>query len=273
MPRVDNVVELTGAPKTRTRARVYLCILCSKKFFTDNGWCPSCGGDKSLVLLPPELAELDAGALVRANAYTPGVRNFYEAGEWAGAYPKGVPGGTVLVLRGDPGAGKTRLALRLGTRQRLCGMLELEMSREECFDLALSAGADMDRLIVGDTFRGPDTFSRFAAEGCDCLIIDSVQKLAYKPAPFFNDIRRWAKGGDGGRLVIAITQSNAKGGTRGGLSIDFDLAETSAHVRVTEHDTVAEVDVWKNRQGHCCKFRAAKGPDGEPLLKRPRRVK
>jgi hypothetical protein len=127
MSSVQRLVELTPEPKKRTRARVYACALCEKKFFTLTDWCPACGGDHALYLVPEDQLDEHQG-LVRADSYVLPERNHFKVGEWGGAFPKGyIPGGTILVLRGAPGAGKTRLALRLGTKQRLCTCIELEL--------------------------------------------------------------------------------------------------------------------------------------------------
>lgn len=264
MSSVQSLVQLTVAPKSRTRTRVYACALCEKKFFTLTDWCPACGGDKTLYLVPED--ELDEHhGLIRADSYVLPERNHFKVGEWGGAFPKGyIPGGTILVLRGAPGAGKTRLALRLGTKQRLCTCLELELPIDDALETAESCGADMGRLLLSDNFRGLESFDEAAKEGSDCLIIDSIQKLDSRPGKYFDAIRRFAKGGNGGRLVIVITQSNAKGGTRGGLAIEYDLAETMAMVRPTDQDGIAEVTVEKNRRGKCPTFEASKLAGAEP---------
>lgn len=271
MNSVQAFDDLTEKPIRRTRARVYACCLCTKKFFTHTDWCPSCGGDKSLFLVPEDAIE-EAQGFVRAGTYKVPERNHYHVGDWGAAFPRGwIPGGTILVLRGAPGAGKTRLAMRLGTKQKLCACVELELPLDDALETAESCGADMDRLLVIDEFRGQVTFDEAAKEGADCLIIDSVQKLDTKASRWFDSIRRFAKGGDGGRLVIVITQSNAKGGTRGGLAIEYDLAETMAMIRPTDQDGISEVTVEKNRRGKCPTFEASKLKGVEP--KKMRRVK
>ena len=253
MPPDKRSVELTAAPNKSTRARVYRCCLCQKKFPSNNGWCPACGGQRALYLLEDGETLEALPDLIRADAFTMPSRKMFPAGDWAPCYPKGIPGGTIILMRGAPGAGKTRLALRLGTQMGLCGYISLELTAEDCVETAEVCGADCSRLVIADQFDEHRTLEQLGKEGCSVLGLDSIQKLGFKPQRYYDDIQRFARGGNGGRVVLVITQSNAKGGTRGGLSLEFDLAESVCMVRDAK-DGLCEVTMEKNRRGPCAVF-------------------
>lgn len=253
MNTVQAFPYLTPVPDKLTRGRVYQCAFCAKKCFAFSRWCPHCRVDGALYIVTENtvggrVGPVDAGEFV---APEPGS---LDAGEWMPVYPRHIRPGCVLLMRGAPGAGKTRSALRLATHIGPAGIIELESPVDDCIETAKSAGADTSpgRLKVWDEFRGEDTFREAEALGLKCLIVDSYQKLGGRPTQWYDPIRRFARRQG---MCIVITQSNARGGTRGGLGLEYDLAETTAMLTEGKPKGWANVEVLKNRRGSTGTFK------------------
>jgi hypothetical protein len=252
MSTVQATPFLTPVPIELTRGRVYQCAFCQKKCWAFTRWCPHCRVDGALYVCLEETASGRTGP-IDAGEYVPPDPGSLDAGEWLPVFPRHIKPGTVLLMRGAPGAGKTRSSLRLATHIGPAGIIELESPPDDCVDTATSAGADISpgRLKIWDEFHGEDTFREAEALGIKCLILDSYQKLGGRPTQWYDPIRRFARRQG---MVIVITQSNARGGTRGGLGLEYDLAETTAMLTPTAKKGITKIEVLKNRRGTCGTF-------------------
>lgn len=267
MSPVQSPDPLTPAPNTGTRGRVYICAECKNKFASWTNTCPKCGLDKGLYLLPDKFAR-GRGGFVKAGDWVQEYRETYDPGDWGIIFPRGIPGGTIILLRGLAGAGKTRLALKLATRIGPAAILSLENPTDDVVRMCDGAGVPTDDLLIHDGEWSENNLRIAAQKGVSALVIDSVQKMGTRPSLYFENIKEFARSGTGGRVVICISQSNAQGGTRGGLGIEYDLAEVVARVEATGRAGIARITIdKKNRYGPLGKFEGALIP-GAARLKR-----
>ena len=272
MNSVEPKVELTAPNIFGTRARQYICVICRKIFRTKSSECPACQADKSLIVLDDKFSR--GRGFVQADQFEAPFRESFSAGDWRPIFPRGIEGGTIIVLRGLAGAGKTRLAVKLAVQIAIstnggrAGILSFENPTADVIRSAEGVGVSLQDLLVSDA-EWEETQLRSAAQaGIVALVIDSVQKMGQKPSLYYECLKEWVHGGEGGRVLIVISQSNAKGGTRGGLGIEYDLAETVARVEETNKPGIARVIVdKKNRFGPLGKFEAPLVA-GRALLKR-----
>jgi predicted ATP-dependent serine protease len=261
MSSVQAQTDLTATPLFGTRARSYICVICKKTFRTKYLECPECHGDKTLIVLDEKLSR--GRGFIRADQYEAPFRETYSAGDWGAIFPRGIEGGTIILLRGLGGAGKTRLAMKLAvaiavaTDGGRAGILSFENPTADVVRSAEGVGISLEDLLVSDAQWEEAQLRSAAQAGIVALVIDSVQKMGDKPSLYYDSLKEWVHGGNGGRVLIVISQSNAKGGTRGGLSIEYDLAECVARVEETTKPGIARVIVdKKNRFGPLGKFEA-----------------
>jgi len=204
---------------------------------------------------------------VKGSEHVREYRATFDAGDWEPVFPDGIPGGTIILLRGLAGSGKTRLAMRLAVAIGSAGIVSLENPTDDVVRMCVGVGVDPDEILISDASWSESTLRLAANLGISALVIDSLQKTAERPNIYFDRIKEYVRGGRGGRVVIAISQSNARGGTRGGLSAEYDLAETVAEVKQTAQPGVALVEIGKNRFGPPGRFKAGLIP-GAARLKR-----
>jgi hypothetical protein len=199
---------------------------------------------------------------IRGSEHVPEFRETYDPGDWAPVFPEGVPGGTTILFRGLAGAGKTRLAMKLavaigtsveGGSAAICS---LENPTDDVVRMATGVGVDPDDILISDAEWNETQLRQAANAGVRALVIDSIQKMGDRPNLYFEKLKEFTHGGQGGRVLIAISQSNARGGTRGGLSAEYDLAETVAVVTKTATPGIALITIEKNRYAPPGKFKA-----------------
>jgi antirestriction protein ArdC len=157
----------------------------------------------------------------------------------------------VILLTGDTHAGKTQFAWQLVDSfvdaNYKVGVFDLEQGGLQSKDTALSIERNVQPknkavlAVTGEAPKGIDTI-REHANHFDVIMIDSWQKLKL-PNTRLDDLRNEFPN----TIFIIIFQQNGEGGTRGGVSADFDAPIA---IKVHKVDTTFKnnyAEVWKNR--------------------------
>ena len=139
----------------------------------------------------------------------------------------------VLLLRGDKGAGKSRLAFQLmnvfaQTKLKTCFFsLEMDVSSsviKSYSDTYLSKFSKKNIFSTSQLPNGLNTIHE-ASKAFDVVCVDSWSKIPNIKQTDFDSLRKAHKD----TIFIIISQSNTKGTTRGGNMADFD-ASAVVHV-------------------------------------------
>jgi antirestriction protein ArdC len=156
-----------------------------------------------------------------------------------------------IVLTGDPHAGKTEVVCQLidgfAAIGKKVGAYMLEQggmesdNTKEAIDRNVSKERQKLVLVTGEAAKGFDTIKE-QAKYFDVIVVDSWQKLGV-PSTRFDELRHEFPE----KIWITIFQQNGQGGTRGGVSADYD---TPVHLKVHKVDETFKnnfVEVKKNR--------------------------
>lgn len=156
-----------------------------------------------------------------------------------------------IVLTGDPHAGKTEVVMQLANGfseiGKTVGAFMLEQGGLESKDTKaaihrnINAKNQQNVYITGEAPKGVNSVKEFANK-FNVIIVDSWQKLGI-PSTKFDDLRHEFPN----TIFIVIFQQNGEGGTRGGVSADYD---TPVHLKVHKVDSTFEnnyVEMKKNR--------------------------
>ncbi len=196
-----------------------------------------CGGVSSFVKVegPHGLQRASQLATKPTKRYSTGV------GELDTALGGGLPAGATVLLWGRGGSGKSRIALRVGTRLGSCLAVSLEMTEELCRDTAASAGGDLDQLyITRDEQR--------ELPRVRCVVWDSISRTIDQDAALVR-LEAWAK--KTGGVVLLVCHANKSGDYRGPSTLqhwpDAELRVTQARTRPGQ----ARVRVLKSRFCAC----------------------
>lgn len=214
----------------------------AKPAFEPLRWrCIECGHENEKRVVPPycsscglrdgyaaEHVEIVGKASGELDEIQPGVI----VEEWRSLLPRGLPLGLSMVLRGRPGAGKSRAGYRLGSQIGRASVAALEMGAKLSHSTAKNAGANTENLIWYDDIE--PLFDELRYVDPDVIIVDSVQKLK-KRGPRVAQLRRWAL--DNSKNLILISQKGQHGSSRHGEDDDFDC-DVIIDVRPTSKDGV-----------------------------------
>ncbi len=156
-----------------------------------------------------------------------------------------------ILLKGDPHAGKSEFVKQLMdsfiTHGFTVALFDLEQGGIYSKDTIQSIDRNISKknqerlAIAGEAPKGIDTVKAYA-DKFDVIVIDSFQKLGI-PATRFDELRQEYPN----TIWVTIFQQNAVGGTRGGVSSDFD---TPIIIKVHKVDSTFEnnyAEVLKNR--------------------------
>jgi hypothetical protein len=209
---------LTSAKKEDTRAPVvrWFCIGCrhewtGKKLPRACRQCGVIGG------YAPEEIELLGTRSDDLDELVPGII----VPEWQGLLPHGLPLGRTMLLRGRPGAGKSRTAYRFATQIGPSMIFGIEMGKTLSLDSASKAGARTDDILWYEDLAG---FAEVELVNPSVVVVDSIQKLKYERRRIVDRLMAWAK--DNERNVVLVSQLSADGKSRYGEDDDFDVDMT-----------------------------------------------
>jgi hypothetical protein len=157
-----------------------------------------------------------------------GVEYGLKVADWSAVWPRGVPLGRTFLLRGRPGAGKSRLAYRLAAQLGRAMVFGIEMGKTLSLDTARQAGAQCEQLVWYDDLEGLAELELLEPA---VVVIDSIQKLRRARRQTVDRLMAWAKQSDSS--LVLVSQLSADGKSRYGEDDDFDCDMT--------------VDVWPGR--------------------------
>jgi len=153
-----------------------------------------------------ELEELSAGILVP---------------EWSQILPHGLPLGRTMLLRGRPGAGKSRLAYRFASQLGRVMCFGIEMGKALSLQTAQNAGAHVKDVWWYEDLEGLEEIDLIDPAA---VVIDSIQKLKRARRRTVDFLLNWAR--QTSRNVILVSQLSAQGKSRYGEDDDFDVDMT-----------------------------------------------
>jgi hypothetical protein len=267
MSPVEQKDERPPSPAPGSKGRTYICAICHARFSTFTAWCPDCGADKGLYLVQDKFAR-GRGGFQKVSGIEQEFTEHYNAGDWSPVFPEGVPGRCILLMRGKPGSGKTRLAMKLATCIGRAGMLSMENPKTKVAEMVKGVGVDPDEISVDDGQEFNEHKLKVAERSnFDALVIDSIQYMGTKPSQYYDALKAYAGSGEGGRVLIVISQTNAKGGTKGGRDAEFNLATIVADVSRTEFPGMAMIEIEKNQHGPPGRFKSALVPGTQRLTR------
>lgn len=210
--------DLTIPQKEDTRARPvrWLCIGCGHEWRGKRipRYCRQCGVVGGYA---PVEVELVGSRSDDVDELEPGV----VVAEWSSVLPVGLPLGRTMLLRGRPGAGKSRVSYRLATQIGRAMIFGIEMGKTLSLDSALKAGANVDDVLWYEDLEGLEELELVDP---DAVVIDSIQKLKYARRKIVDDLMTWAR--QNSRNVILVSQLSADGKSRYGEDDDFDADMT-----------------------------------------------
>lgn len=222
---------LTLVANSDTRARLvrWLCVKCKNEWRgvgEPPKYCRQCGMDRGYA---PDDVPLIGTPSADLQGLPPGIL----IPEWSGLLPKGLPPGRSMVMRGRPGGGKSRCAIRLGSQLGdRCAVFSIEMGKDLGLETAQLCGASLESLWWYDNVDGLDEIATLSP---DVVVVDSIQKLGRGRKRIVAQLRAWAS--DNGTNVVFISQQHSTGRSRYGEDDDFDC------------DLVVDVSSRKDDQG------------------------
>lgn len=156
-----------------------------------------------------------------------------------------------IVLTGDPHAGKSEFVKQLIdsfiNKNMTVGFFDLEQGgliskdTRESIDRNISFSNQKKLAVAGEAPDGIDTIKKFANK-FDVVAIDSFQKLQI-PNTRFDELRIEYPN----TIWLVIFQQNGEGGTRGGVTADYD-APVKVKVHKVDHTFINNyAEVEKNR--------------------------
>ena len=246
---------------------VFYCSECGNETAKWMGQCPACGAWNTLTEAPKEpkssvgskarkitvpklLSELDAQEELR---FSTGIREFDRV------LGGGVVPGSVVLLGGDPGIGKSTLLMQTASNLTSAGKVLYVTGEESSAQLKLRAerlGARGSIYVLADTTLSciEDEASRIHP---DFLIIDSIQTM-YSPniqsaAGSVTQIRdvtatltRYAKSGSCAVFIVGhVTKEGALAGPR----VLEHMVDTVLYFEGDRHDSFRLLRAVKNRFG------------------------
>lgn len=137
--------------------------------------------------------------------------------EWELAFPNGLPLGRSMVLRGRPGAGKSRAGYRFASQIGTCMVFGIEMGKALSVETAKKAGAQMESFYW---YQDVDGMSDLEVLDPAVVVVDSIQKLGRDRRRVVNELIQWARDYD--RNCVFISQLSTDGKSRFGEDDDFD---------------------------------------------------
>ena len=219
--------NLTNCANSALEVLRWVCINCGHECpkRVVPSYCSECGQRDGYAAEPVpiagkasgELEELQPGTIVE---------------EWRTLLPLGLPKGLSMVLRGRPGAGKSRAGYRYGSQLGRVCVAALEMGDKLSHATARNAGATTENMVWYNDI-GP-LFDELKYTEPAAIVVDSVQKLK-KRGTWVTKLRKWAYESDAN--LILVSQKGTHGASRHGEDDDFDC-DVIVDVKASSKDGV-----------------------------------
>lgn len=210
----DLTADAVSPTRARERREIWECIGCKHRWVSDEPvprHCIQCGVTGGYAPL-----ELEFGG--HASDEVAPLHTGPKVPDWSPIFPAGIPLGRSIVLRGRPGAGKSRASYRLASQIGSAIVLCIEMGQVLSVDTATRAGAKLERLRWYDDVD--EGLADLEVYDPDAVVVDSVQLLRRARACIVDRLRTWAEDFD--RNVLFVSQLGKHGSSRHGEDDDFD---------------------------------------------------
>jgi DNA repair protein RadA/Sms len=183
------------APTRKPGKTIYVCQQCSAQSVRWAGRCSECGAWNSLVETVEESPSAARGSTatrtppaslnsLRSGAFS---RLVLEVGELNRALGGGIVPGSVVLLGGDPGIGKSTLLLQMSAEvaERLGPVLYVsgEESADQIKLRADRLGISSDRLLVLSETSVDEILTQVEAAAPRLIVIDSIQTMYLEGVP------------------------------------------------------------------------------------------
>ena len=170
----------------------YVCQSCGAEHRKWAGRCDACGEWNSIVEETATVAEAPGGLKGKkrgrrldfeslAGASEPPPRMVTGIAELDRVFGGGLVPGSVLLLGGDPGIGKSTIALQAAARLAMKGVKCVYLSGEEAMDQvrlrARRLGLEASPVQLAAATNVRDIISSLSAERADLVVVDSIQTM------------------------------------------------------------------------------------------------
>lgn len=172
---------------------VFFCKECGYESVGYMGKCPSCGAWNSFVSAPTEKADKKSGStpsilfgettkakLLRETASTTNERTKTGIGELDRVLGGGLVKGSLVLISGDPGIGKSTLMLMLSAKIATKMRVLYVSGEESCEQIKMRSdrlGQTPENLYVLSETNMDKIYDQIDELKPDCLIIDSIQTM------------------------------------------------------------------------------------------------
>ena len=170
----------------------FVCQSCGAEYRKWAGRCDACGEWNSIVEETVTVAEAPGGLKGKkrgrrldfeslAGASEPPPRMVTGIAELDRVFGGGLVPGSVLLLGGDPGIGKSTIALQAAARLAMKGVKCVYLSGEEAMDQvrlrARRLGLEASPVQLAAATNVRDIISSLSAERADLVVVDSIQTM------------------------------------------------------------------------------------------------
>ncbi len=164
---------------------VFVCTACGVEHFKWSGRCAQCGEWNTVVAADPTVPKT-AGSRPALSLADVGVGNAERLktgiGEFNLVTGGGIVPGSVILIGGDPGIGKSTLALQVAHSLRTI-YFSGEESPAQIRQRAERLGVKLDSISVSSSTSVEDILGMAGSADAECVIIDSVQTLYHPEVP------------------------------------------------------------------------------------------
>ncbi len=164
---------------------IFFCISCGSEYPKWHGKCPACGEWNALVESEAIPARINkTGKIISLDSidFNELTRIMTPIQEFNLVCGGGIVPGSVILISGEPGIGKSTLALQIASGFRTL-YISGEESPVQLRHRALRLGIDAGDILVSSNACTEDISKAIKSEKPDCLIIDSVQTLYTSELP------------------------------------------------------------------------------------------
>ncbi|MDD5557467.1 MAG: DNA repair protein RadA [bacterium] len=271
---------------------VFVCAACGHESAKWAGRCPGCGGWNTLEeTAPPRRGRAPAGGPrepARSLGGAPAAacaRARTGIGEFDGLLGGGIVPGSLILLGGEPGIGKSTLMLQVAARLAAAGGRVLYVSAEESVEQtrlrAARIGADATTLYLlceTDLDAVLDEAGRLEAS---VLVVDSIQTVYSPEVPSgpgsVNQVRECAarlmRTAKAGRVSVFVVGHVTKSGDIAGPRMLEHMVDTVLYFEGDRHQSYRVLRTQKNRFGSTEEVGIfAMGPEGLAEVGDPSRL-
>ncbi len=249
---------------------MYRCSSCGKQSIKWSGQCPSCNGWNTLEEVAETASPKRAGGKSGANLRLSGITDVPTAtesrvplasGELSNALGGGLLPGSLTLLSGEPGVGKSTLALQAASWFAQSGRSAVYLSGEESGPQVASRarrlGIDNPKVQFASTRNLEDALTTLAGTKAELAVVDSISVLYSESLPgalgSVQQVRAVAEAfltfaKSTGTSVILIGHVTKDGDLAGPKTLEH-LVDTVLFLEGSKHEDFRILRATKNRFG------------------------